>query len=244
VRRALELHWPALLVASACVGIGLSVWFALSLAVAATVALAALGAMLCLDGPARLGALAVVLGMLGLAWGSLRMGALDASVLAERIGETGQATLVTVAAARRSQWSTRVIAETRGFRHEPMQERVLLVLPAGRSPPRGAVLDATVDIQEPRPEQHGFDERAWLARQGIHVVLNASSWRQVGRRGGIQGFGDRLRHRVERTIERGASGVRRGIVLGVVLGEDESLPADVQQDFRASGLYHLLSVNQ
>ena len=241
--RAFELHWPALLVASACVGIGLSVWFALSLAVAATVALAALGAMLCLGGPARLGALAVVLAVLGLAWGWLRMGALDASVLGDRICETGQATLVTVAPARRSEWSTRAIAETREFRHEPMLERVLLVLPVGRSPPRGAVLDATVDIQEPRPEQDGFDERAWLARQGIHVVLKASSWRQVGRRGGIQGFGDRLRDRVERTIGRGASGVRRGIVLGVVLGEDESLPADVQQDFRASGLYHLLAVS-
>jgi hypothetical protein len=34
--------------------------------------------------------------------------------------------------------------------------------------------------------------------------------------------------------------MRRGIVLGVVLGEDEGLPADVQRDFRASGLYHLL----
>jgi competence protein ComEC len=243
VRRALELHWPALLVASACVGIGLSVWFALSLAVAATVTFAAFGAVLCLDGPARLGAVAAVLAVLGLAWGSLRMGALDASVLAERIGETGQATLVTVAPARRSRWSTRVIAEITAFRHEPLRERVLVVLPVGRSPPRGAVLDATVDIQEPRPEQDGFDERAWLARQGIHVVLKASSWRQVGRRGGIQGFGDRLRDRVERAIGRGASGVRRGIVLGVVLGEDEGLPADVQRDFRASGLYHLLAVS-
>ena len=118
MRRALKVHWPALLVASACVGIGLSVWFTLSLAVAATLALAALGVVLCLDGPARLGALAAVVAALGLAWGSLRMGALDASVLAERIGETGQATLVTVAAARRSPWSTRAIAVVREFRHD------------------------------------------------------------------------------------------------------------------------------
>jgi competence protein ComEC len=32
-------------------------------------------------------------------------------------------------------------------------------------------------------------------------------------------------------------------VLGVVLGEDEGLPSDVQDDFRASGLYHLLAVS-
>ena len=29
----------------------------------------------------------------------------------------------------------------------------------------------------------------------------------------------------------------------MVLGEDEGLPADVQDDFRASGLYHLLAVS-
>jgi hypothetical protein len=29
---------------------------------------------------------------------------------------------------------------------------VLLVLPVGRSPPRGAVIDATVRVAEPRPE--------------------------------------------------------------------------------------------
>ena len=64
---------------------------------------------------------------------------------------------------------------------------MLLVLPVGRSPPRGAVIEATVRVAEPRPEQDGFDERAWLARQGVHVVLEASSWRQIGRRGGIAG---------------------------------------------------------
>src|SRR5262245_11836764 len=172
------------------------------------------------------------------------MEALGSSVLAARIGESGQATLVTVAPARRSEWSTRVIAAMREFRHEPLRERVLLVLPVGRSPPRGAILDATVRVEEPRPKSDGFDERAWLARQGIHVVLDASSWRQIGRRGGLQGWGDRLRDRIELAIGRGASGVRRGIVLGVVLGEDEGLPADVQRDFRASGLYHLLRVDK
>ena len=85
------------------------------------------------------------------------------------------------------------------------------------------ILEATVRVAEPRPEQDGFDERAWLARQGIHVVLEASSWRQVGRRGGIAGFGDALRDRIERAVGRGTSGVRRGVVLGVVLGEDEGL---------------------
>ena len=61
--------------------------------------------------------------------------------------------------------------------------------------------------------------------------------------GDSQASGDRLRDRVERAVGRGTSGVRRGIVLGVVLGEDEGLPSAVQDDFRASGLYHLLAVS-
>ncbi|HSF60993.1 MAG TPA: ComEC/Rec2 family competence protein, partial [Gaiellaceae bacterium] len=110
-----------------------------------------------------------------------------------------------------------------------------------RSPPRGAILEAVVSVREPRDAEGGFDERSWLARQGIHVVLRAGAWSQIGSRGGIPGIGDRLR--VERAVGRGASGVRRALVLGVVLGEDGGLPEKVREDFRASGLYHLLAVS-
>ena len=71
------------------------------------------------------------------------------------------------------------------------------------------------------------------------VVLGMS----VGRRGGLPGLGDRIRDRVEDAVGRGATGVRRSLVLGVVLGEDEGLPERVRDDFRASGLYHLLAVS-
>ena len=243
MRRAVELHWPALLVGAVCVGLALSIWISLPLAAACALAVCASAGILRWTGAARLAAVGVALAVVGLAWGSLRMDALRASVLVHELGESGVAELVTVAPARSSPWSTRVIAVTRRFRHVPVRERVLLILPVGRSPPRGAILEASVRVAEPRPEDNGFDERAWLARQGIQVVLEASSWREVGRRGGLAGFGDALRDHIESAVTRGVDGTRRGIVLGVVLGEDEGLPADVQDDFRASGLYHLLAVS-
>ena len=243
MRRAIELHWPALLVSAACAGIGLSIWVSVSLVSACLLgALAVLGVVV-LGGPARVVALGVAVALLGLGWGSIRMDALRRSVLTAELGESGPARLVTVAPARASPFATRVIAVAQEFRRQPVRERVLLVLPVGRSPPRGALVEASVRVTEPRPEEDGFDERAWLARQGIHVVLEASSWHQVGRRGGISGLADRLRDRIELAIGRGTDGVRRGIVLGVVLGEDEGLPAHVRDDFRASGLYHLLAVS-
>ena len=243
MRRALELNWPSLLVASACAGLALSNWVAVQPAVATVVATAALVSVAVLDGRARVAAFAVALAVVGLGWGALRLDALDRSVLAGEIGSSGPAELVVTAPARQMSWAVRVPAEVRRYRGSPVRERVLLVLPVGRSPPRGAILEAVIRVEEPRRSDDGFDEHAWLARQGIHVVVRASSWRQIGRRGGLGGVGDRLRERVVAAVERGTDGLRRALVLGVVLGEDEGLPEGVREDFRASGLYHLLAVS-
>ena len=43
VRQALELHWPAMLVGSACAGLTLSIWISVPLSVTAVVAFAAAG---------------------------------------------------------------------------------------------------------------------------------------------------------------------------------------------------------
>ena len=115
-------------------------------------------------------------------------------------------------------------------------ERVLLELPrrplaaAGRRPrpPRDRV-DA------PRGPEDGFDERGWLARRGVHVVLHGGDWRIVGRRGGIGGVSDRLRAHVARAIAPGLEGERRAVLAGIVLGEDEGLSEELRDSFKASG---------
>ena len=81
MKRIVELHWPALLAGSACVGLALSIWAPVPMAVAGAVALAAVGGALMLDSGARLVAVGLALATLGLAWGSLRMDALRESVL-------------------------------------------------------------------------------------------------------------------------------------------------------------------
>ncbi|MBA3434547.1 MAG: ComEC/Rec2 family competence protein [Actinobacteria bacterium] len=242
MRRAAELHWPALLAGAACLGLVASNWLVGGTLVAGLLAAAALVAVVA-DGPSRVVALGAVLALAGLWWGSLRLDAMRESALAAEIGDSGAAQLVTTGPARQTPWAVRIPSEIRMFRGQPVRERVLLLLPVGRSPPRGAILETVVRVAEPREAEGGFDERAWLARQGIHVVLRGSAWRQVGSRGGIAGVGDRLRDRIERAVGRGSHGVRRALVLGVVLGEDEGLPEGVRQDFRASGLAHLLAVS-
>ena len=244
MRRVVELHWPALLASSACAGLVGSNWITLGGSALFALVLVSLAGLCCWGGTRRVAALAALLALLGLGWGAMRLDAMSESVLLAEVGESGTARLVVTGPARRTPWAIRVAAETREFRGEPLRERVLLVLPVGRSPPRGAILDTVVRVAEPRPADNGgFDERAWLARQGIHVVLRGSSWRWIGNREGVAGLGDRLRDRVEQAVGRGSDGLQRALVLGVVLGEDEGLPDPVREDFRASGLAHLLAVS-
>ena len=113
----------------------------------------------------------------------------------------------------------------------------------GRSPPQGAVLALRVTVAAPRGAEDGFDERGWLARRGVHVVLHGGDWRIVGRRGGLGGVSDRLRAHVARAIAPGLGGERRAVLAGVVLGEDEGLTDELRANFKASGLYHLLAVS-
>jgi competence protein ComEC len=243
VRRAVEFHWPALLASAPCLGLAASNWVVGSGFVVGLLTAAAVAGVLVTSGGGRVVALGTVLALAGLWWGSLRLDAIAESALVSEIGNSGRAQLVTTGPARQTPWAVRVPAETRLFREQRVRERVLLLLPVGRSPPRGAILETVVRIVEPRDAEGGFDERAWLARQGIHVLLRGRAWRQVGSRGGIAGVGDRLRDRIEQAVGRGSEGVRRALVLGVVLGEDEGLPERVRQDFRASGLAHLLAVS-
>ena len=124
-----------------------------------------------------------------------------------------------------------------------LSEPVLLRLPLGRAPPQGAILETLAEVTEPRGPKNGFDERTWLRRHGVHVVLRVESWRKVGRRGGLGGVADAVRRRLRNSVARGLGGTRAAVLEGVVLGEDTGLSEELRQRFRASGLYHLLAVS-
>ena len=105
------------------------------------------------------------------------------------------------------------------------------------------MIELTGKVELPRAAESGFDERAWLRRRGAHVVIRGGAWRRVGRRGGIAGLGDRLHERLAHTVAPGVEGERRGVIAGIVLGEDEGLSDELRDSFRASGLYHVLAVS-
>jgi competence protein ComEC len=233
---------PHLLLAALCLGIasanlGRAGWTALALATACG------AATLATSGGLRIAAAAVALGAAGAWWGGARLDVIDRSLLAPLAGSTKRVTAVTTAPARRSAFAVRVFARTERVGRRRLEEPVLLELPRGRSPPQGARLELVARVELPARSSSGFDERAWLRGRGVHVVLRGTRYRVVGRRGGVSGVADRLHAWLAATVAAGLHGERRGVIEGVVLGEDAALSERLRQAFRASGLYHLLAVS-
>jgi competence protein ComEC len=235
--------WPALLVGAACVGIALSAWLRLPGVLLVSAASASAVAALATRDLRRVALAGVALALVGLWWGALRNDALDRSVLASRIGERASARAVITGPVRKTPFALRAPAQVLRFGDTRLRERVLLELPPERAPPQGAVLELRGQPVEPRGPETGFDERGWLARQGVHVVLRGEDARVVGRRGGIGGVADRLHAHVERTLARGTAGERRAVLTGIVLGEDDGIDRSLRDAFQASGLTHLLAVS-
>ena len=159
------------------------------------------------------------------------------------VGRAGRATVVVTAPPVGASSTLRAQGDARTFDGRPIDEPVQLELharplaAAGRGPRRARRREAAAG-----PE-HGFDERTWLRRHGVHVVLRVDEWTQVGARGGLGGVADRLRARLARSIAPGLAGERRAVLEGIVLGDGSALSPGLRQDFQASGLYHILAVS-
>jgi competence protein ComEC len=193
--------------------------------------------------PARVSLVAVGVCLLGWGWGTVRLDALDRSPLSGDVDRSGRALLEITGEARHGAFKLRIPGRIHQFEGRPVGERVQLELPLGRAPPQGALVSALVVVRLPRGPSHGFDERLWLRRQGVHEVLQVDDWQIVGHRGGIGGIADRLRRWLKRDAAPGLTGERRAVINGVVLGDDADLSYGVQNSFRRSGLYHLLAVS-
>jgi competence protein ComEC len=234
---------PHVHVAALCFGIAAANAYRAPTAIIVVAALGGVAVAATIAAGQRTVWLAAGLALAGWWWGSVRLDALDRSPLAAVAGTSERVTAVVTGPVRTTRFALRAPVQVVRFGDARLREPALLELPLGRSPPPGSILVLTASARLPRGPADGFDERTWLRRRGVHVVLRGDRWRVVGRRGGLGGVGDSLRRRLGDTISTGLAGERRALVDGVVLGEDEGLSDGLQQSFRASGLYHLLAVS-
>jgi competence protein ComEC len=108
---------------------------------------------------------------------------------------------------------------------------------------QGTVVEVSGTLAPVPPSGDGFDRRTWLARQGVHESLSAREVTVIGRRGGLAGALDRLRRGARAALRAGGDDEETRIATGIALGGSATLADSTVEDFRASGLAHLLAVS-
>ena len=85
---------------------------------------------------------------------------------------------------------------------------------------------------------------AYQRRRGAAAAIEVARLRATGeRRGGPAGIVDAARRRAEAGLGRGLAEPEAALLRGMVLGQDEQLADDVRDDFKRSGLAHVLAVS-
>ena len=190
-----------------------------------------------LGGAPVLGAAAAVAAAGGAMAGRRRLAALDATALqpARPRSVAMRLALLERPRERRYEWSALARIEAGGAAGEKV------VLRIRRSPPpvaAGAVLDVRGRLR-PVPPHAAHDRirgaHAWLSVDRL-VVVAAS-------RAGGGGAIDRLRTDAEQALGNGLPDREEALARGMVLGQDDALDPELRDQFRRSGLAHLVAAS-
>lgn len=184
---------------------------------------------------ATAGFLAIFLaaGVTGLGLGGLRMESIEAGALEGEPGTRLQTVGYLVTPPKTSGGSTRTVLSTAEGKVFLEATRVSGGVGVG-----GQVAVRGV-LRRPESWQAG-----WLRLLGTKMVLRADSAMATGRvRGGLPGIVDGLRRRAETTLSVAMPAQEASLARGFVLGQDQDIPSATVEDFRASGLAHLLAVS-
>lgn len=85
-----------------------------------------------------------------------------------------------------------------------------------------------------------FDRRAYLAQHHVYLELQASSFEVTGSEAGIAGIPGWLRRRCIAALDDALPAPHASVLLGIVLGMRQGIPAQLQNALIATGLIHLL----
>jgi competence protein ComEC len=185
---------------------------------------------------ALLAAGSVLAGALG---AQLRLETLDRSALAPWVGHAVRIDATLVEPARLRPFGGRE-AVARVVRGPGRGERVLIRTRV--SWPSAAVVGAVVDVRG-GVRALGPHDGFWRIRN-VHAVVAADTVRPTGRRrGGALGFVDRVRERGEAALAHGPPAPQAALLRGMVLGEDDALPDAMRDEFRTTGLSHLVAAS-
>jgi competence protein ComEC len=199
---------------------------------------------------ATVGAVAAALVLCGAAAGELRLAAMDTPAGRVRDGERVEVRAHLLTPPRPGAFGASAEIEVTSGRLRGAR----LLLRAARWAP----LPRAIDIGEKMrlegrlkaltPAGEGgassFDIAAHLRARGVAGELLLDEARRTGRRrGGLAGALDGMRERAERAVAAGMPADDGALLRGMVLGQDEAIDRALRDDFRDSGLAHLLAVS-
>lgn len=114
----------------------------------------------------------------------------------------------------------------------------------------GDLIAFSVPLEEVQPPKNPmeFDYKKYLERKGVNwsVYLRSDKWLYTGvnRTNPIFAFAYRFRQRLLISLQRcGITNDEFGVAAAILLGYDESLPAQVRQNYVAAGSMHILCVS-
>ena len=205
----------------------------------AVVVLAVLAIALVPDAAVALGAIAMLL--LGAGLADARLAALDRSTLGPLLGRETSVRATVLDHPRTRLFGTRVAAVR--LRSAPGRgERILLRMPVRVRWPPGIGPGAEVAARGRLARLGPYD--AYERRRDAHAVLRVAAISATGRhRGGLPGVLDAVRDRTERALTAGVPAPQGALARGMVLGQDAALPEAIRDDFRTTGLAHLVAAS-
>ncbi|MEA2403237.1 MAG: competence protein ComEC, partial [Thermoleophilaceae bacterium] len=223
----------------------------------ALLAAAALGGSLAATRAPHLAPCAAVLLLAGVAVGDLRLAAIDRPTQRVRDGDRVALRAYLLTLPRPGPFGSSAEVEVRNgaLRGARLLARATIWSPLPRSIHVGDELVLSGSLRALRPASAAataagssrdppFDFAAYLRRRGVAAELLVDRSRRTGgRRGGLAGALDRMRERAERAVVAGMSADGAALLRGMVLGEDDQIDDATRDDWRDSGLAHLLAVS-
>jgi competence protein ComEC len=164
--------------------------------------------------------------------GQSRLHAIDATRLGPRIGHAVSSRVTLLETPRRRAFGARVATVRLDGERVLMRARRGVRWPTERI---GSVLAVRGGLEALPDHERSLRSRA------VHAQLRADQLVDTGRvRGGVAGIVDGLRARAQAALDEGVPSQQAALLRGMALGDDAGLPDRVRDEFRASGLSHLV----
>lgn len=126
----------------------------------------------------------------------------------------------------------------------PVEGSVLVSTSPFQTIPYGARLRLAGRLESP-PADLEFSYRDYLARQGIHSQMNRPEIEILAEGQGSALYGTifALKERAKGTIQRLLPDPQAALLTGILLGDDNGLPPDLKEHFRATGMTHIIAIS-